>query len=78
MSEWKPIETAPRDGTWILLAAPPEKYERDTWQMYVATWGRLSYNREPQWTYGANGLEHSFRNGVYGATNWMPLPEPPK
>ena len=76
MSEWQPIETAPKDGTWILLCAPPEEHCRDAWQMCVATWERLGYNSGPQWAYGANH-EHSFRDGVYGATHWMPLPKPP-
>lgn len=76
-SEWKPIETAPK-YKWILLYSPPEENERRTGQLYVATWESLSYNWKPQWVYGANGQEHSFRNGVYGATHWMPLPEPPK
>jgi hypothetical protein len=75
--DWQPIETAPTDGTWVLLYAPPEKWERRTGQMYVATWEATGYNSEPQWAYGANGYEHSFRHGVYGATHWMPLPAPP-
>lgn len=74
--KWQPIETAPKEG-WILLYAPPEQYERFEGQVYVATWLPLSYNWKPQWAYGAKEGEHGFRSGVYGATHWMPLPEPP-
>lgn len=72
---WQPIETAPRDGTWILLFSPADDYHPN--RMYVATWGAINYNWEPQWTFGPEGNEHAFRTGVYGATHWQPLPPPP-
>jgi hypothetical protein len=71
MSEdWQPIETAPQDGSWILLCTTDGK-------MAVCTWDKLSYNWEKQWVYGPNGHEHSFRSGFYEATHWKPLPTPP-
>ncbi len=76
--EWRPIETAPKDGTWVLLYAPPKQYERETGEMYVATWEPIDYNSGPQWAFGARGMEHSFLRGVYDATHWMPLPQPPR
>ena len=62
MMEWKPIETAPKDGTEILLCA---KVTRDI---------GLCYWREDHvmtgWTWG---LGKSFG----GPSHWMPLPAPP-
>ena len=78
MPVWQTIETAPKDGTWILLASPPKPHVRDAWQVYVATWERTDYNSEPEWAYGARIGEHAFRYAVYDATHWMPLPELPE
>ena len=77
MTNWQPIETAPKDGTWILVYAPPKEYIRDTRQMYLATWESLYYNCAKEWAYGQNGYEHAFRSGAYDVTHWMPLPKPP-
>jgi hypothetical protein len=79
-SKWQPIETAPRDGTWILLFARLENYDKSAQgEMGVCRWERLDYHRESEdWAYGRNFGEHGFRLGFYDATHWMPLPEPPK
>ena len=72
MSEWQPIETAPKDGTWVLLYSPDNEPS-------VATccWESLNYNWAPQWVWGSK-QRADFRGGFYGATHWMPLPEPPR
>ena len=65
--EWKPIETAPQDGTWMLLYfAGPQYYK-------IAFWSSLRIGTIA----GAQGGSASLT--AYGdrPTHWMLLPEPP-
>ena len=77
-SAWQPIESAPRDGEWIMLGGGKIVYG----------W----YAEQPplvvgQWTTDAGGGDEGrwqfawYDGGYYGEyeapTHWMPLPEPP-
>lgn len=68
--EWQPIETAPKDGTPILLYWPGHRGHIAT-NCFVARWNVLAEDwlssGQPVWR-GA---------GIYEPTHWMPLPEPP-
>lgn len=87
MSDWKPIESAPRDGTHLLL--------------YSAEWTRHAVNTDARSFAGGREPAPAFARirGVYegrwsdvGAcwysvtrhkflsppTHWMPLPDPPE
>jgi hypothetical protein len=72
MTDWQPIETAPKDGSLILLYF--ERVYGDS--IEIAGWfpfGLQSKNRK----------EHRWRRSrweeVYdGPTHWMPLPSAPK
>jgi hypothetical protein len=65
MSEWQPIETAPKDGTAIdIWARKPDgggqRWTDIVWENgWVSVEGKLS---DKYWTY----------------THWMPIPNPPK
>ena len=74
---WQPIETAPKDGSWVLVFDPSNIDE--------------SYEVRPvsaQWTEDMNGGKTDwhwqfawFDGGYFGdcePTHWMPLPEPPQ
>jgi len=68
--EWQPIETAPKDGSWVLL------YLRHPWsEIEKAFW----YNAWQNWqtTIPEEGGEFC---GIGAAvpTHWMELPEPPE
>lgn len=79
MSEWQPIETAPKDGTEFLAALSNDWViiisEVPNWDRYA--WYRTSTNvsipvartHEPSSLKDGNCLL---------ATHWMPLPQPPK
>lgn len=81
MSTWQPIETAPKDGTKILLAVPPnERWDAFIFKtvLYNASVGEgLWYNEEWRW---ANDSCECCWGRIYPTppTHWMPLPEPPK
>lgn len=65
---WQPIETAPEDGTWILLAAKDDREENLAVQSGF-------------WSYTYDGWR-DFRNdscaiGGFEPTHWMPLPSAP-
>lgn len=65
MSEWQPIETAPKDGTRILAIAPPDGHQIVAWGQSKrrANW-RINFETGPAW---------------WGApTHWIPLPAPPE
>lgn len=68
--EWQPIETAPKDGTAILIW---DTYVHDLSMPVVGSWvENTDYGGEFEW-------EHWKSGGVlYNPTHWMPLPTPPK
>lgn len=76
--KWQLIETAPKDGTRILLYAPDGLLVDDEAKMHIGLWEAPDYNRGNDWVLGPNGDEHSFGNALYDVTYWMPLPEPPE
>ena len=87
MSEWKPIETAPKDGTDVILYGPSPDGDRVT----VGHWTQEEECREqvgdcggecrcPEYDYH-EPFWMSWDGGFlpeYPCTHWMPLPEPPK
>ena len=79
MSEWQPIETAPRDSSRILVAY---KNAYGEWRIHEAWW-KLPYELAPDiqcwWCFDGDVtlLDSSIHDGL-GATHWMPLPEPPE
>lgn len=83
MSEWQPIETAPKDGTRFLAFVPDQ--EDCIAAIAVAFWnpGSPSVNFKPTedpdlWrrTITENG-HFELEGGWYFPTHWMPLPDPP-
>lgn len=64
MSEWQPIETAPKDYETLILAAFRGGIGMDIvwWRSDTGRWQTKS--------------EHSWAANVF--THWMPLPEPPQ
>ena len=62
MSEWQPIETAPRDGKHILAYTHDDQIKEVWWQKDFLD--GLEYWQD-DW------------DGEPMPTHWMPLPEPP-
>lgn len=66
--EWQPIETAPKDGTWV-LGFKERKYVQDQ----IETWHWVEAEDFVGWEHAAEA------NDFYEQpTHWMPLPAPPK
>jgi hypothetical protein len=66
MDGWQPIETAPTDGSRILIT--------DRNGVKIVWWGAAAYNRK------SKSYDRGWTNGaVYGfvPTHWMPLPASP-
>jgi len=74
---WQPIETAPKDGTAILLFFPSQD---------VVIRGCWAWQGEGDWESGIQDFQDwgtdddlVINDDPYnGPTHWMPLPEPPK
>ncbi|WP_179954011.1 DUF551 domain-containing protein [Denitrobaculum tricleocarpae] len=65
MSEWQPIETAPKDGTWV-LGFQRRSAPQDTIQVWT-----FSYS-ENLWINAADSNDFDEQ-----PSHWMPLPTPP-
>lgn len=80
MSEWQAIETAPRDGTVILLGNKHfPGVAAGYWNLARGVYGP---DEEHPWTFLQSSAVGQF-GGLNGHTeraftHWMPLPEPPK
>lgn len=74
MSDWQPIDTAPKDGSWILLTGGKDAqgWDHDEPQppMVVAQWASYAECWQFAW----------YDSGYYGEydqpTHWLPLPQP--
>lgn len=65
--EWQPIETAPKDGTPILIYAPRDELR----PVREARWFTASAWRG-WWAYDGDRIVREV-----SVTHWMPMPEPP-
>jgi hypothetical protein len=80
MSEWLPIESAPKDGTDIIVG-----FDVTTvWIVHVAWYidGSESSGADTPddigwWSYVRHSVTQEKLEGIYEPTHWMPLPEPP-
>jgi hypothetical protein len=71
MSEWRSIDTAPRDSKaifWIVPKAPEEQWLMEPGDKPVSTVGFIPHSE----------MTHYGRwSCLWKATHWMPLPAPP-
>lgn len=64
---WQPIETAPKDGTPILITRPTRHQTEEGW--HVVRWD------DDWWTCHDGQFDAPLRGS--GPTHWQPLPAPP-
>ncbi len=76
---WQPIDTAPKDGTVVILYVPgTDSSVRLGWYVQEETVRHGKVIRSVDEWYWRDG----FFSGIFGQkddapTHWMPLPEPP-
>lgn len=70
--DWQPIETAPKDGSRVLLvrAGIDESAFVGSWSL----WSNKDYWTPDHWVDDARNLDLIERP----PTHWMPLPDPPQ
>lgn len=78
MSDWQPIDTAPKDGTVILLAGGTwgDDELADAPRVMAARWYKTNRGN-----YCWNACEAEAGYSIFpykNPTHWMPLPEPPE
>lgn len=91
MSEWQPIETAPKSSDWLSAGGKPcligrwnpqigddgEPYGEGEW-----SWVQVASLSFDGWRVSTGGFKsiHGFATFLLheGATHWMPLPDPPE
>ena len=72
--DWKPIESAPRDGTSILVYVPAPTVGGRVMQ---ASWSADWYGDKTNQGWMPANCDEEY-GCHYVATHWMPLPSPPK
>ncbi|MGV6816142.1 MAG: hypothetical protein ACWA44_02595 [Thiotrichales bacterium] len=85
MNDWQPIETAPKDGTEILVwnAELKERKWYEEGKVMLVSWGVdiLHYpGAKPNWTWCVPGSHQDEQGGcetANRATHWMPVPGGP-
>lgn len=76
MSDWRPIETAPKDGTPVLGYCQPRYVESGkpmSFSYQAIIWWRGERYGDSQWKWR---LHHS--DSAVEPTHWQPLPAPPE
>lgn len=84
MTDWQPIETAPKPPAGNQKYPDPEMDQKywllgwDGQNLAIIAWNDHWWNEHatPQWEVIHDGERYVWGN--YDPTHWMPLPEPPK
>ena len=73
-SPWRPIETAPKDGAYILV------YSQWKWSYQEPTKQRMTMIASYCKSYDTftSRTNNPYEDEAVSPTHWMPLPEPPK
>ena len=71
--EWQPIETAPKNGTWVLVTGGYIDYcwEGETQPDVTAAQYVINIGWQMAW------YDSGYYGGYKSPTHWMPLPKPP-
>ena len=77
MSEWQPIETAPKDGTDIIVLTKWKGSLVARWDEN-ACFGRLEAVRPGWQVFDCEDFFYSVALDEEDVVAWMPLPPPPK
>jgi hypothetical protein len=72
MTSWQPIETAPKDGSWVLGYDAKSAYP----DMACETMWIVRHGNGGGWS-GGRDWEILLDGQYCKPTHWMPLPEPP-
>jgi hypothetical protein len=69
--EWLPIETAPRDGSWVLLKGGDSFEPTDSGRLYpcVSAWWNADWE---EWVFV--WFDSAWRGTWEAPTHWMPIP----
>jgi hypothetical protein len=89
VSAWQPIETAPKDGTYIDVWAVPFSIRAgklipngDGDRITKVYWAQPYYGDDrkwdDQWVHWEGPWREPIETETYSITHWMPIPEPPK
>jgi hypothetical protein len=87
-NQWQPIETAPKDGTYVLVfrmdcGVTPIVHvafynsEKD-WGEFGFMTGETKEDYIGWWSYTRSSVTQEKLDDHWTPTHWMPLPEPPK
>lgn len=81
MTDWQPIETAPKDGRIIVVCGAPASFKdgRPMDGPCIVRWDDNAYSSEGDWVF-AGWLSHGdpiHDFPIEEPTHWMPLPDPP-
>ena len=78
MTQWQPIETAPRDDTNVIVMY----VSIQTQCVFNAFYASLENGWDPEdegwWSYEHNEVGRIKLDGYMTPTHWMPLPEAPQ
>lgn len=70
---WLPIESAPKDGTKVLLYCPHIGVVRGSWQF-----NKYAKKPRPYWSNDWEAVAGAIATRADQPTHWMPLPPPPQ
>lgn len=79
MTDWQPIETAPRDGTVILFLTEESRVESGCWVDAEILGSDAGWLSGSGWTMPGRsfGDPRHHHPPIDPPTHWMPLPAPP-
>ena len=81
LGAWQPIETAPRDGTWVLLSGGECDYDEESdakTRPVVGQWSNYCNGKTVDWHWQFAWYDGGYYGEYEKPTHWMPLPAPPQ